>query len=110
MNLFSFYFSGSPLYAFISIISFIIIFVVINNEKGPFSWKQKVLAIVIFIIVFVICNFNIGTRQSDLNRKQFNAKMTTDQLDIPVVKPKETINVQDKFDIQLNKSKEENTK
>lgn len=83
MNLFNIYFSASPLGSIIGLAILLVLgwFFIYRSPTRITNLlnKRKRAYIVLFVLVFFIWGcFNIGTRQVELNRSQFDAQMNTE--------------------------------
>ncbi|WPH68693.1 hypothetical protein [Stenotrophomonas phage BUCTxx100] len=112
MNPFNIYFSASPLGSAIGLTILLVLgwfFIyrsptAINQVIG----KQKRVYVVLFVLVFFIGScFNIGTRQAELNRSQFDTQMNTEIIKKSPTST-EAFDARGNFNQALDKAKKEN--
>ena len=114
MSLFSFYFSGSPIKFIIGLILLFILAVSFIRGKQP-VWKKmglnkktRVLITVVLTLICIMSGFNIGHKQSELNREQFDNDLP-DKVSLDVQQGERTKpDVEKQFQQQLDKSRKEN--
>ncbi|EBV8434155.1 hypothetical protein AVA65_07885 [Salmonella enterica subsp. enterica serovar Minnesota] len=114
MGTFSVYFAASPLKFLIGLVLLVILVVSFIRGKQV-AWKKMGLKrdtrfyiSAALVLLYFAMGFNIGHRQADLHREQFDTPMATTAPALPAERSIEKPNAQESFDIQLNKSKKEN--
>lgn len=114
MGLFSVYFSASPIKFLIGLV--VLIVLAISFIRGnQAAWKKvrlkrdtRFYLAALVIAVYCLSGFNIGHRQADLHREQFDTPMAITAPELPAERSIEKPNAKENFELQLNKSKKEN--
>lgn len=114
MDLFSVYFSGSPIKFLIGVVVLMALLVSFIRGKQV-VWKKMGLKrstrfyiSALVMVLYWTAGFNIGHRQADLHREQFDTPMATTAPELPAERSIEKPNAQQNFEVQLNNAKKEN--